>query len=212
MMKFAYIVLVIQEKYYLSLLLLMLAGTLNLAAQVVEQDTLPHNTPLANTTNQYSLSTGWADDATGIGYVTAPSVLVLTFISGVVNEWNAGYFGIPASALILTAPPLIFLGGRSVDISKDLVHSRAKLGWTLYALSIIPTSLALYSYTTDWGASVPLMITSAILGTASIAAMTSYAFGRAKTAHEMGNGAPSAWNFGLAPLTGGALAMVYYHF
>ena len=163
-------------------------------------------------TMEYSLSTGWADEAVGIGYVTAPSVFVLTFISGVVNEWNSGYFGIPASVLILASPPLIFLGGKSVDISRDLLHHRAKLGWTLYALSIIPTSFALYSYTTDWGASVPLMIASGVLGSASIIAMTTYAFARAKTATNMAKEAPSAWNFGLAPLNGGALAMVTYRF
>jgi hypothetical protein len=104
------------------------------------------------------------------------------------------------------------MGGRSVDIPKELLHPRAKLAWTLYALSIIPTSLAMYSYTTDWGASVPLMIASGVLGSASIIAMTTYAFARAKTAGEMEAGPPSAWNFGLAPLSGGALAMVSYRF
>ena len=160
----------------------------------------------------YSLSTGWADEAVGIGYVTAPSVLILTLISGLVSEYNAGYFGIPATALILAAPPVIYLGGRSVDISKALLHPRAKLAWTLYALSIIPTSLAMYSYTTDWGASAPLMIASGVLGTASIVAMTTYAFARAKTATSMAAERASAWNFGLAPLSGGALAMFTYRF
>jgi hypothetical protein len=189
--------------YLYSLLLLTLWSlSMNIRGQELsQQDTV-----------EYSLSTGWADEAVGIGYVTAPSVFVLTFISGVVNEWNSGYFGIPASILILASPPVIFMGGRSVDISRDLVHPRAKLGWTLYALSIIPTSFALYSYTTDWGASVPLMIASGVLGSASIIAMTTYAFARAKTARDMAKGTPSAWNFGLAPLNGGALAMVTYHF
>jgi hypothetical protein len=168
--------------------------------------------PQKDTTIEYSLSTGWADEAVGIGYVTAPSVFVLTFISGVVSEWNSGYFGIPASVLILASPPIIFLGGRSVDISRDLFHPRAKLAWALYALSIIPTSFALYSYTTDWGASVPLMIASGVLGGASIIAMTTYAFARAKTATNMAKETPSVWNFGLAPLRGGALAMVTYRF
>lgn len=176
------------------------------------QDRTVLYTPVEDSATAYSLSTGWADEAVSIGYVTAPTVFVLTFISGVVSEYNAGYFGIPATALILAAPPVIFLGGRSVDISKDILHPRAKLAWTLYALSIIPTSFAMYSYTTDWGASVPLMIATGVLGSASIVAMTSYAFARAKTAREKKSGPPSAWNFGLAPLSGGALASVTYRF
>jgi hypothetical protein len=114
--------------------------------------------------------------------------------------------------MILVAPPAIFLGGRSADIPKELFHPRAKLAWTLYALSIIPTSLALYSYTTDWGASVPLMITSGILGSASIVAMTTYSFARANEARDMKRGIPSAWNFGIAPLNGGAIGMLSYRF
>lgn len=189
------------------LLLMVISCSPDVAGQVLtEQDTVKQSL------NQYSLSTGWADEAAGIGYVCAPTVLVLTLVSGVVNEWNAGYFGIPASVLILAAPPAIFLGGRSVDISKEIFHPRAKLAWTLYALSIIPTSLALISYTTDWGASVPLMITSGILGTASIVAMSTYAFARANTARDIKNGPPSAWNFGIAPLPGGAIGMLSYHF
>lgn len=166
----------------------------------------------ADTAVHYSLSTGWADEAVSIGYVTAPSVFVLTFISGLVSEYNAGYFGIPATALILAAPPVIFLGGRSVDIAKEIKHPRAKLAWTLYALSIVPTSFAMYSYTTDWGATLPLMIATGVLGSASIVAMTTYAFARAKSAREMKAGSPSAWNFGLAPLSGGAIASVSYRF
>jgi hypothetical protein len=42
--------------------------------------------------------------------------------------------------------------------------------------------------------------------------MTTYAFARAKTARDMAKETPSAWNFGLAPLNGGALAMVTYRF
>lgn len=167
---------------------------------------------MPDTGTQYSLSTGWADEAVGIGYITAPSVLVLTLISGVVAEYNAGYFGIPATALMLAAPPVIYMGGRSVDIPREMLHPRAKLAWTLYALSVIPASLAMYSYTTDWGASVPLMIASGVLGSASIVAMTTYAFARAKAAKDLASGSPSAWNFGLSPLSGGALAMVTFRF
>lgn len=167
---------------------------------------------MPDTSTQYSLSTGWADEAVGIGYVTAPSVLVLTLISGVVAEYNAGYFGIPATALMLAAPPVIYMGGRSVDISREMLNPRAKLAWTLYALSIIPTSLAMYSYTTDWGASVPLMIASGVLGSASIVAMSTYAYARAQSAKSMAAATQSAWNFGLAPLNGGALALVTYRF
>ena len=161
---------------------------------------------------QMIVSTGWADEAVTIGYITAPSILGLMFISGLVNEWNAGYFGIPASVMILTTPPLIFLGGRSVDILQELSHPRAKLGWALYALSIIPTSLALYSYTTEWGATVPLIISSGILGSASIVAMTSYAFSRADTARKMQNASYTSWNIGIAPLKGGVLATVTLRF
>lgn len=209
MLKIAYLVLTMKgnNHLYCLLLLMMILSPPNLTGQVLaEQDSAKQSL------NQYSLSSGWADEAAGIGYVAAPSVLVLTLVSGVVNEWNAGYFGIPASALILAAPPVIFLGGRSADIPKELFHPRAKLAWTLYALSIIPTSLALYSYTTDWGASVPLMITSGILGSASIVAMTTYAFARANEARDMKSGTPSAWNFGIAPLQGGAIGMLSYRF
>jgi hypothetical protein len=134
------------------------------------------------------------------------------FISALVNEWNAGYAGIPASAMIMLVPPVIYAGGRSADIPKDFSSSRARLGWTLYAISIIPASLALYGFTTDWGATKPLIIASGILGSASIVAMTSYAFSRSREASRIGTGEPSAWNFGLAPLAGGALASVTYRF
>lgn len=204
-MKFFYIDGAMQQKYFSKAIFILTIILVSLKVSGQES-------PAEDTVISYSLSTGWADEAVGIGYVTAPSVFVLTFISGVVSEWNAGYFGIPATILILAAPPLIFMGGRSVDIAKELVHPRAKLGWTLYALSVIPTAMAMYSYTTDWGASVPLMIASGVLGTASIIAMTTYAFGRAKTARSVEKEMDSAWNFGLAPLNGGALAMVTYRF
>ncbi len=182
----------------------MLLGASVLDGQVLhEQDSVPL---------QMAISTGWSDEAVSIGYVTAPSVLVLMFISGLVNEWNAGYFGIPASVMILAAPPLIFMGGRSVNILKSFSHPRAKLGWTLYALSIIPTSMALYSYTTDWGANAPLIIASGILGSASIIAMTSYAFSRGEIGSKMQKGSLTQWDFGIAPLVGGALASVTYKF
>lgn len=157
-------------------------------------------------------STGWADEAVTAGIVTAPAVLGLMFVSGLVNEWNAGYAGIPASAMILLAPPLIYAGGRSADISKEFAASRAKLGWILYAISIIPTSLALYSFTTDWGATVPLTLASGVLGSASIVAMTTYAFARTKEAREGGGAASAGWSFGIAPLSGGAMASVAYRF
>jgi hypothetical protein len=134
------------------------------------------------------------------------------FVSGLVNDWNAGYAGIPASALILAGPPVIYAGGRSVGISKEAYSARAKLGWTLYALSIIPTSLALYSFTTDWGATVPLTLASGILGSASIVAMTSYAFSRSKEAEKIGTSVAGGWSFGIMPLSGGALASVSYRF
>ncbi len=159
-----------------------------------------------------SISTGWADEAVTIGYVTAPSVITLMFVSALINEWNAGYAGIPASAMILMAPPLIYAGGRSVEISKGLSHPRAKLGWTLYALSIIPTSMALYGFTTDWGATIPLTIASGLLGTASIVAMTSYAFSRAETARKMEASRSASLLLGVSPLAGGAMASLVLKF
>jgi hypothetical protein len=184
--------------------MIILMGVAPLDGQILQgQDSVP----------AMIISTGWADEAVAVGYVTAPTVLGLMFVSGLVNEWNAGYFGIPASALILAIPPAIYLGGRSVNILKEISHPRAKLGWTLYALSIIPTSIALYSYTTDWGATVPLIITSGIFGSASIIAMTAYAGSRAETARQMQNSPnETSWNFGIAPLKGGALASVTFRF
>jgi hypothetical protein len=131
-----------------------------------------------------SLSAGWATQATTLGYITAPTVIGLMFVSALINEWNAGYAGIPASAMILAVPPLIYAGGRSVGLSRSVFQSRAKLGWTLYALSIVPTSMALYGFTTDWGATLPLTIASGILGSASIVAMTVYASSRVNYARE----------------------------
>jgi len=159
-----------------------------------------------------SYSTGWADEAVTLGYITAPATISLMFVSALVNEWNAGYVGIPASAMILLAPPLIYAGGRSVEIGKEISHPRAKLGWTLYALSIIPTSLALYGFTTDWGATLPLTLASGILGTASIVAMTSYAFSRADTARKMNVDSGTSLHFGISPLSGGALATLVLNF
>lgn len=158
------------------------------------------------------ISTGWADEAVSIGYVTAPSVMVLMFVSGLVNEWNAGYFGIPASVMILAAPPAIYMGGRSVGIPRGEFLPRAKLGWTLYALSIIPTTFALYSFTSDWGAAVPLIISSGILGSASIIAMTSYAFSREEAARERNEVASSSWSIGVTPVRNGAMLTLSYRF
>jgi hypothetical protein len=162
--------------------------------------------------DQEPISTGWADEAVTIGYVSAPSVITLMFVSALINEWNAGYAGIPASIMIFAAPPVIYYGGRSVNISREISHPRAKLGWTLYALSIIPTSMALYGFTTDWGATLPLTIASGVLGTASIIAMTSYAFSRAETARKMELSSTTSLQLGLAPLAGGALATVVLRF
>lgn len=180
--------------------------------QLQAQQKEPVNPAMMNSIAGESISTGWADEAVTIGYVTAPSALVLMFVSALINEWNAGYAGIPASAMILAAPPLIYAGGRSVDISKDISHPRARLGWTLYALSIVPTSLALYGFTTDWGATLPLTIASGILGSASIIAMTSYAFSRAEAAREMEQNRSSSLHMGISPLRGGAMATLVFRF
>jgi len=159
-----------------------------------------------------TINTGWADEAVTLGYITAPSVVSLMFISALVNDWNAGIAGIPASAMVLLAPPLIYAGGRSVDIARDISRPIAKLGWTLYAISVIPTSLALYGFTTDWGATLPLTIASGVMGTASIITMTTYAFSRAKSARQMKNDNESSLQFGLSPLAGGAMATVILRF
>ena len=177
------------------------------AQQLVQNDST-----IVDAISMTSISTGWADEAVTIGYVTAPSVITLMFVSALINEWNAGYAGIPASAMIFLAPPLIYAGGRSVEISKEFSNPRAKLGWTLYALSIIPTSMALYGFTTDWGATLPLTIASGILGTASIVAMTSYAFSRAETAREMETSRSSSLHLGVSPLAGGAMATLVLRF
>jgi hypothetical protein len=196
------------HRFILSFLLLLVRTCASLEAQ----DPLMNDLPLNDSLSTFSYSTGWADEAVTIGYITAPATISLMFVSALVSEWNAGIAGIPASAMILLAPPLIYAGGRSVDIGKDFSHPRAKLGWTLYALSIIPTSLALYGFTTDWGATLPLTLASGILGTASIVAMTSYAFSRAETARKMKMDSGSSLRFGISPLNGGALATVVLHF
>jgi len=196
-----------REKFILPLTLLSILFVPLQAQQQEQNDSVTVDTISIN-----SISTGWADEAVTIGYVTAPSVITLMFVSALVNEWNAGYAGIPASVMIFLAPPLIYAGGRSVDISKEIFHPRAKLGWALYALSIIPTSMALYGFTTDWGATLPLTIASGILGTASIVAMTSYAFSRAETAREMETNRSSSLHLGVSPMAGGALATVVLRF
>lgn len=170
------------------------------------------NTVLNDSTYPGPVSTAWADEAVSIGYVSAPAVITLMFVSALINEWNAGYAGIPASILILTAPPIIYAGGRSVKISREILHPRAKLGWTLYALSLVPTSLALYGFTTDWGATLPLTIASGILGAGSIVAMTSYAYSRADTARKMEQNRSVSLQLGLSPVPGGALATVVLRF
>ena len=192
------------------LLFLVLLG--HFAAALDAQDPGPNEAMTSDPLSPVSISTGWADQAVSIGYVSAPATLGLMFVSALVNEWNAGYAGIPASAMILLAPPLIYAGGRSVELGKDISHPRAKLGWTLYALSIIPTSMALYGFTTDWGATLPLTLASGILGTASIVAMTSYAFSRADTARKINEEAGTSLRFGISPLSGGALATVVLRF
>lgn len=189
-------------RFFLIFLVLLLIRIPLESQPLLEQDSVQKS----------SISTGWAEEAVTIGYITAPSVLGLMFVSALVNEWNAGYAGIPASVMILAAPPLILAGGRSVNILREISNPRAKLGWTLYAISVIPTSLALYGFTTDWGATLPLTIASGILGSASIVAMTSYAFSRAETARKMESASYTSWNFGISPLTGGALATVSYRF
>jgi len=158
------------------------------------------------------ITTGWADEAVTVGYVTAPTAIALMFVASLLPEWNAGYAAIPAGVMLLAAPPVIFAGGRSVNILKDISHPRAKLGWILYALSVVPTAMSMYSYSSDWGSTVPLTIASGVLGTASIVAMTSYAFSRAKTAREMQEDSQSSLGFGIAPLNGGALATITYRF
>ena len=195
------------SRYIISLLLIGCSYT-----SLEAQDPVNKEPASKDSLTTISYSTGWADEAVTIGYITAPATISLMFISALVNEWNAGYVGIPASAMILLAPPLIYAGGRSVDIGKEISNPRAKLGWTLYALSIIPTSLALYGFTTDWGATLPLTLASGILGTASIVAMTSYAFSRAETARKMKVDSGTSLRVGISPLSGGALATLVLNF
>jgi hypothetical protein len=195
------------EKYLFMVAFLLIIIT-PLQAQQPERE----DSAMTDTLSIGPVSTGWANQAVTMGYVTAPSVLSLMFVSALINEWNAGIAGIPASAMILLAPPLIYAGGRSVDIRKDLSNPRARLGWTLYAISIIPTSFALYGFTTEWGATLPLTIASGILGTASIVAMTTYAYSRAETARSMDNHRTTSLQWGLSPLAGGAMATLVFRF
>jgi len=196
-----------QRSFITATALLFISMRLLNAQQMGQDDpALPDNVSLM------TFNTGWADEAVTLGYITAPSVVGLMFVSALVNEWNAGIAGIPASAMVLLAPPLIYAGGRSVNIRHELSQPIAKLGWTLYAISVIPTSLALYGFTTDWGATLPLTIASGVLGTASIITMTTYAFSRAKSAMEMQNGHESSMQLGISPLAGGAKATVVLRF
>jgi hypothetical protein len=196
------------RRRFISFTVLLFISISLLSAQQIGQD----NSAQPDSISLMTINTGWADEAVTLGYITAPSVVGLMFISAVVNEWNAGIAGIPASAMVLLAPPLIYAGGRSADIRRDISQPIAKLGWTLYAISVIPTSLALYGFTTDWGATLPLTIASGVLGTASIITMTTYAFSRAKSARAMQNGTESSLQLGLSPLAGGAMATIIYRF
>jgi len=196
------------KENFILILTLLFISICYLNGQMTEQN----DSVQPDTISMRPISTGWANEAVTIGYVTAPSVITLMFVSALINEWNAGYAGIPATAMIFLAPPMIYAGGRSVEISKEFSNSRAKLGWTLYALSIIPTSMALYGFTTDWGATLPLTIASGILGTASIVAMTSYAFSRAETARKMEANRSSSLHLGISPLAGGAMATLVLKF
>jgi hypothetical protein len=195
------------KKLIIPILMFLLSSPGLMQAQELNYNPLPQDSLSLN-----PVSTGWADEAVSLGYITAPSAIGLMFVSALVNEWNAGIAGIPASVMILLAPPLIYAGGHSVDIRNEISHPRAKLGWTLYALSILPTSLALYGFTSDWGATLPLTIASGILGTASIVVMTSYAFSRAETAREMNKNYSTSLSLGLSPLAGGAMATVILKF
>jgi hypothetical protein len=171
-----------------------------------------------DTANQDSISTGWADRAVTIGYYGAPVVLGLMFVSALLSEWNAGYAGIPASLGIIAVPPVVFAGGRSVDLPPGVSRPRAQLGWTLYALSVIPASLALYGFSTEWGASMPLTIASGVLGSASIIAMATYTNLRMEVAGNINNAgndsgsANASWNISISPLPGGALATLSCRF
>jgi hypothetical protein len=200
------------EKYLFMVAFLLIIITHVQAQQPGREDSAMADTLSLRPVSVMPVSTGWANQAVTMGYITAPSVLSLMFVSALVNEWNAGIAGIPASAMILLAPPLIYAGGRSVDIRKDLSNPRARLGWTLYAISIIPTSFALYGFTTEWGATLPLTIASGILGTASIVAMTTYAFSRAETARRLDNNRTTTLQWGLSPLAGGAMATLVFRF
>jgi hypothetical protein len=158
------------------------------------------------------VNTGWSDEAVTIGYLTAPTAVILMFVSGLVSDWNAGYVGIPATALILAAPPLIYLGGRSVEISRSLCQPRAKLGWVLYGLSILPAGFSMYSYARGEGINIPLILASGALGSAAIVTMTTYAYARGEYARSVQQEGGVSWNFGLIPVRGGAVACVSFRF
>jgi hypothetical protein len=196
----------------MHLRIIIIAFFLLVRGPLLAQDPWPGDTIVTDSIILGPISTGWADEAVTLGYVSAPSVVTLMFVSALINEWNAGYAGIPASIFILAAPPIIYAGGRTVDISREISHPRAKLGWTLYALSIVPTSMALYGFTTEWGATLPLTIASGILGAGSIVAMTSYAFSRVETARIMEDERRASLHLGLSPAPGGALATLVLRF
>jgi hypothetical protein len=175
--------------------------------------TLPAQTPAEAVPEQAGpVNTGFGTEAVATGYISAPSVLGLMFISSLVSEWNAGYFGIPATALILASPPLIYAGGRSIRTSPEIHQPRARIGWTLYGLSIIPTALALYGFTTDWGANLPLTLASGILGAGSIIAMTTYASGRLEMAQSTNGRSGELMQIGIIPIRGGAIATLSFRF
>jgi hypothetical protein len=57
-----------------------------------------------------------------------------------------------------------------------------------------------------------LTIASGILGTASIVAMTAYAFSRAEFARQITSDSETSLNFGITPITGGAMATLCLRF
>lgn len=99
-----------------------------------------------------------------------------------------------------------------MDLPRGVFQPRARLGWTLYAISIIPTSLALYGFTTDWGATLPLTIASGVLGSASIIAMATYANSRIGVANDINKAGNTSWNIIISPIQGGAMATLSCRF
>jgi len=158
------------------------------------------------------ITTGWSDNAVTLGIVTAPTAAVLLFVSGIVSDWNAGYFGIPATAMVLAAPPLIYLGGRSAGIPLSVSQPRARLGWVIYGLSMVPAGISMYMYSLGKGINIPLVLATGALGTAAIVTMTTYAFSRSEAARSMRQQDGLSWNFGVAPVRGGAMACVSLRF